>query len=388
MSKLSKKRLFITIYIATFLAAFHVFLMVYINSSFLSQFISEKAVSLLYIIGSLATIVALVVIPIILRRFGNYATLITFTILEFLILFAMAFVREATIIVPLFMAHWVVSQIMLINIDVFFESSQKKESDTGSKRAILLTIINLALILSILLVGFILKDDEFWKVYLMSAVILIPFLLIILIKFRKLKDPIYESHKILTTVKKVWKSKAIRNIFISQLFLKFFYSWMVVYMPIYLHEYVGFDWPTISIIFTIMLLPFILFEIPAGLLADKWCGEKELLSSGFIIIALFTMVIPFISIPSFIIWTAVLFVTRVGASIVEITTESYFFKHVQGDNADIISFFRMTHPFAYIAGPIIAIIALQLLPFQYIFLALGIIMFFGIYYALALEDTR
>ena len=159
-------------------------------------------------------------------------------------------------------------------------------------------------------------------------------------------------------------------------------------MPIYLHEYVGFDWPTISIIFTIMLLPFILFEIPAGRAADKWCGEKELLSSGFIIIALFTMVIPFISIPSFIIWTAVLFVTRVGASIVEITTESYFFKHVQGDNADIISFFRMTHPFAYIAGPIIAIIALQLLPFQYIFLALGIIMFFGIYYALALEDTR
>ena len=84
---------------------------------------------------------------------------------------------------------------------MYFESSQKKESDTGSKRAILLTIINLALILSILLVGFILKDDEFWKVYLMSAVILIPFLLIILIKFRKLKDPIYESQKILTTVK-------------------------------------------------------------------------------------------------------------------------------------------------------------------------------------------
>ena len=191
--------------------------MVYINSSFLSQFISEKAVSLLYIIGSLATIVALVVIPIILRRFGNYATLITFTILEFLILFAMAFVREATIIVPLFMAHWVVSQIMLINIDVFFESSQKKESDTGSKRAILLTIINLALILSILLVGFILKDDEFWKVYLMSAVILIPFLLIILIKFRKLKDPIYESHKILTTVK---RSGKVRQ-FVIYLYLNF-----------------------------------------------------------------------------------------------------------------------------------------------------------------------
>ena len=163
---------------------------------------------------------------------------------------------------------------------------------------------------------------------------------------------------------------------------------MVVYMPIHLHDHIGFDWPTISIIFTIMLLPFILFEIPAGRIADKWCGEKELLSAGFIVTALFTMVIPFILIPSFIIWTAILFMTRVGASVVEISTESYFFKHVEGNDADIISFFRMARPLAYIAGPIVAMIALNFLPFQYIFLVLGIIMFFGLKYSLALKDTR
>jgi len=362
--------------------------MVYINSSFLSQFISEEAVGLMYIIGSLASIAALIAIPIILRHFGNYITLIIFTILEMLILFGMAFIRETTIIVPLFVAHWVVFQMMFINMDVFFESSQKKETDTGIKRGIVMTIINSALITSILLVGFILKDNQFWKIYMTSAAILIPFLFIIFIGFRKFKDPIYENLKILNTVKKVRANGAIRNIFISQFFLKFFYSWMVVYMPIYLHEYVGFDWPKISIIFTIMLLPFILFEIPAGKMADKWWGEKEMLSVGFIITALFTMVIPFISIPSFIIWTAVLFMTRVGASIVEISTESYFFKHVQGDDADIISFFRMARPFAYIAGPITAIIALYFLPFQYIFLVLGIIMLLGIKYSSSLKDTR
>ena len=387
-NKLSKKKPFITIYIATFLVAFHVFLMMYINSSFLSQFISEKSVGLLYVIGSLASIAGLVSISIILRRFGNYFTLIAFTILEFIILLGMAFIKEPAIIVPLFVAHWVVFQLMLISMDVFFESSQKKEADTGSKRGVVLTIVNSALIISILTVGFILKDNEFGRIYLASAGILIPFLLIILIKFRKFKDPIYENHKTLTTMKKVWGSRAIRNIFISQLFLRFFFSWMVVYMPIYLHDYIGFDWPKISIIFTIMLLPFIIFEIPAGRIADKWWGEKELLASGFIITALFTMVIPFISIPSFIIWTIILFATRIGASLIEITTESYFFKHVQGDDADIISFFRLTRPFAYIIGPIVAIIALQFLPFQYIFLVLGIIMLFGLKYAFALKDTR
>ena len=337
------------IYIATFLGAFHVFMMTYINSSFLSQFISERSVGLLFAIGSLTSIAALVIIPIILRVFGNYLTLVVLTIIEIFILLGMAFISDAAIILPLFVAHWVVFQLMFINVDVFFESSQKKESDTGSKRGILLTIINAALIISILVVGFILKDNEFWKVYLTSVAILIPFLLLVLIKFRKFKDPVYENFKFVNTLKKVRKSKAIRNIFTAQFFLKFFYSWMVVYMPIYLHDHIGFDWPQISIIFTIMLLPFILFEIPAGKAADKWWGEKELLSIGFVIMALFTIAIPFISVPSFVLWAAILFCTRIGASMVEITTESYFFKHVQGDDADVISFFRMTRPFAYIA---------------------------------------
>lgn len=386
--RLYKKSPFITIYIATFLVAFHVFLMVYINSSFLNQFISEKSVGFLFVIGSLASIAGLIAMPIVLRTFGNYLTIITFTIIEMLILFGMAFVREAFIIVPLFVAHWIVFQMMFISMDIFFESSQKRETDTGSKRGIVLTIVNLALILSILLVGFILKNNEFWKVYLTSVGILIPFLLIILIRFKKFKDPIYENFKILNTIKKIKKSKPVHNIFMAQLFLKFFYSWMVVYMPIYLHNNIGFDWPSISIIFTIMLLPFVLLEIPAGKMADRWCGEKELLSTGFIITALFTMIIPFISVPSFILWAGILFATRIGASIIEISTESYFFKHVKGDDADIISFFRMTRPIAYIIGPITAIIALYFLPFQYIFLILGIIMFFGLKYSLKLKDTR
>ncbi|MBT3729771.1 hypothetical protein HOG29_00150, partial [bacterium] len=162
--KLHKKSPFMAIYIATFLGAFHVFMMTYINSSFLSQFISERSVGLLFAIGSLTSIAALVIIPIILRVFGNYLTLVVLTIIEIFILLGMAFISDAAIILPLFVAHWVVFQLMFINVDVFFESSQKKESDTGSKRGILLTIINAALIISILVVGFILKDNEFWKV--------------------------------------------------------------------------------------------------------------------------------------------------------------------------------------------------------------------------------
>jgi len=388
INKILRKNSFAAIYTAAFLSAFHAFILIYINSSFLNQFVSEKTVGALYIIGSLASIAVFIIIPIILRSLGNYLTLMIFAIFEMLVIFGMAFIKETAIIIPLFIAYWVASQIIFINIDIFFESYQKKESDTGAKRGVLMTIINSALVLSIFIVGFILKDSEFWKVYLASALALALFLFVIFIKFRKFKDLAYENFNILNTLKRIYKNKNITNIFIAQLFLKFFFSWMVIYMPIYLHDYIGFDWPKISIIFTIMLLPFIIFEIPVGKIADIHFGEKELLSAGFIITAIFTIIISFISIKSFILWAIILFATRVGASLIEITTESYFFKHVKGDDADIISFFRINSPLAYIAGPIAAIISLQFLPFQYIFLALGIIMFVGLKYSFALKDTR
>lgn len=383
-----KNNSFTTIYTATFIVAFHIFLMVYINSSFLNQFVSEKYVGLLYIIGSLSSITAIIIIPTILRLFGNYFTLMLLTIFEIFILTGIAFIQKAIIILPLFIAHLTVFQIMLINMDIFFETSQKREADTGSKRGIVLTIVNLGLILSVLTTGFILTDNDFWKIYLTSALIMLPFLIIILTKFRKFKDPVYSNLKTIGTIKKIRENKNIKNIFMAQFLLKFFYSLMVIYMPIYLHDYIGFSWSKISIIFTIMLLPFVLLEIPAGKIADKWLGEKEILLIGFIITALFTAIISFISIPSFILWTIILFLTRIGASLIEISTESFFFKHVKGEDANIISFFRINGPLAYIAGPVIAIITLQFMPYQYIFLILGIMMLIGIKYALSITDTR
>ena len=388
VNKTLKKSSFAIIHTTAFLFAFHVSILIYINSSFLNQFVPEKVVGVLYIIGSLASIAVFIIIPIILRLLGNYLTLMIFAVFEMFVILGMAFIKETAIIIPLFIAYWVASQIIFINIDIFFESYQKKESDTGLKRGVLMTIINSAFVLSIFIVGFILKNNEFWKVYLVSALVLALFLFIIFIKFRKFKDPVYENFNILNTLKRVGGNKDIVNIFTAQLFLKFFFSWMVVYMPIYLHDYIGFDWPKISIIFTIMLLPFIIFEIPAGKIADIRFGEKELLSIGFIITAIFTIIISFISIKSFILWAIILFMTRMGASLIEITTESYFFKHVKGGDTDIISFFRMTGPLAYIAGPIAAIISLQFLPFQYIFLVLGIIMFAGLKYSFVLKDTK
>jgi MFS family permease len=139
-----------------------------------------------------------------------------------------------------------------------------------------------------------------------------------------------------------------------------------------------------------MLLPFIFIQIPTGRLADRRLGEKEMLSIGFIIMALSTIIMYFINSSSLIIWALILFGTRVGASVVEIMCDVYFFKKVDNCNANLISFYRMARPFAYITAPLIASIVLSFSGFgiNYLFLVLGVMMFSGLVFSLSILDTK
>jgi MFS family permease len=137
-----------------------------------------------------------------------------------------------------------------------------------------------------------------------------------------------------------------------------------------------------------MLLPFILFEIPLGRLADKWCGEKEIMTLGLFIMGTSLLIIPFIQIPNILYWTILLFCSRVGASMVEVTAESYFFKHVSKSDTGLISIFRLTQPTAYIVGPIIGAFCIAFLPFEAMFFILALVILKAMSSSSLLQDTR
>ncbi|MEK9201838.1 MAG: MFS transporter, partial [Patescibacteria group bacterium] len=164
--------------------------------------------------------------------------------------------------------------------------------------------------------------------------------------------------------------------------------WMVIYTPIYLSLYIGFTWDKLGLLFTFMLLPFLLFELPLGKIADKFIGEKEILVAGLVVTALATSLISYLTTPSFILWAIILFLTRIGASAVEIMTEMYFFKHVNAVNFDTISIFRMARPISFIITPLITGIALGIVPYRFSFLILSGILLLAIRPTLEIKDTR
>lgn len=379
---------FKSIFSMGFLFAFSIAIPTYIISTFLSGYMPEKLVGLLYTIGSILTIISLIWIPILLKKIGNFKTTSLFLICNIVALLLLAFYQNLPIIILAFVTHLILTTIILFNLDIFLEHLSS-DSSTGHIRGSFLSITNTAWLISPLIAGFILNDHDYWKIFLLSAIITTPILFLLSINFKKFKDPEYKQTPVWETIKTIYSRKNVFRIFFAQFILRFFYSWMIIYMPIYLYQYVGFEWNIIGIIFTIMLLPFVLLEFPLGRIADDLLGEKEILNVGFLIMALSTILISFITSTSPIAWAIILFTTRVGASMVEISSESYFFKKISSRDTNILSVFRMMRPVAYTIGPLVASILLFFTEFKNLFLALGIIILVGgLTYGLKIKDTK
>lgn len=376
-----------TLFLSNFFVSFHYALVIYINSSFLSKFYSEAQVSSLYIIGSILDTILLLNASKILERFGSYRFTIYAITLEFISTVGLMLSKTSFWASAFFLIHVFTISLILFNLDVFVESVSKDESQTGEIRATYLTITNITITLAPIFVALLVFDSDYSKIYLIGSLFLLP-LYYYLRRFKNLAHSPLKHIRVKETISEYIKNRDLFDIFISQSLLQFFYGYMVIYVPIYLSRYVGFSWSEIGIMFTIMLLPFVLFELPIGEMADSKYGEKEFLTIGFVVIGLSTIFIGFITAKVFWIWTTVLFISRIGASFVEISSESYFFKHVNQEKTDFISFFRISRPISFIAAPLVATVSLEFIPFQYVFIIIGGIMILGTHYSLRLNDTK
>ena len=328
------------IYLAGFLFSVPVALTSYINSSFLETYINKNYVGIIYVIASIITVWGLLKMPKILTRFGNTLTIFLFCLLIFLSLILLALGSNSFIVVFAFILYFISINFVIASLDIFIEDFSKN-SAIGSLRGFYLMIINFAWVIAQMISGSIIAKSSFQGIYLFSSIFMILVLLIFILFLRNFKDPEYKKVSILKTIRSFIQNKHISKIYFINLILKFFYSWMVIYTPIYLHEYLNFNWNEIGIIFSIMLLPFILLDFPLGKLSDK-IGEKKMLIAGFVIIILSVLVIPFIYASIFWLWALVLFMTRVGAATIEVMSESYFFKVINKKSAPMKSVFSET----------------------------------------------
>jgi MFS family permease len=388
LAKLKKDRFISGLFEVNVLNAFHYILVVYINSSFLKLFIPASSVSILFTLSAVVSLVAFLLAPHIIKSFGNFRFFTVIIIAEILSLLTLALSSSATFAIAGFFVHYVSVYMIFYSLDVFFESAVKNENETGILRGIYLTLANTAIVLGPALVSILAANDNYRRVYIVSALVLLPMIVLAWKRFRGVTIKDIPHVEVGSTIKEVWQNRNIFRIVSLNFLLQFFFAWMVVYTPVFLHEVVGFSWSVLGIMFSIMLIPFILFELPAGRLADTRYGEKEILSLGFLIAIAATFTLSILTSREAWIWTLVLFLTRVGASLIEIGSDTYFFKQVTESNANVISAYRGVIPLAFIIAPIIFFISENLLGFANSFIVLAGILALGFLSIIPLKDTR
>jgi MFS family permease len=381
-----KKSSLFTLYILGFTLSLRLAIPTYITSSFLDSFVGEKLVGYVYILGSVFTLTLFYFISDILKKIGNRKTTLWLALISFASLIVVVFSHNIYYIIIFLNISSATATMVAFCLDIFVEHDSTNIT-VGNIRGIYLTILNTAWLISPFLAGLIVGIDDYRKVFLVSALFM--FLLFITVSFslKDFNDPVYKEFPIWKTVKELTRRRNVRFIIVVFFLLQFFYSWMVIYTPIYLYSHIGLDWFTIGKIFTIMLLPFVLIQAPLGKLADGGMGEKKTLIAGFFIMAFSTFSIPFITDSSFWVWSIVLFVTRIGAAMVEVMSDTYFFKRIGERDSNLISLYRSMTPLVYIIGPIVAGIILLLgFGIPTLFYVLSFLMLLGLRYSLSIRD--
>lgn len=380
---------FTTLIVVNFVLNLHNAMVAFVHSPLLGQFYSTEVISLLYIVQSSFLILTLLLVPTIIGFIGPRSLLITLIpVVQFAVLF-FGIAKDPVSATFFFMLHAVALWTIFYLLDLYVEGMTKDEGKTGGIRASFLTAANLAIFLGPLAVVFLVAGTYYAPLYAASALVVVPAFALALTAFSKLptrapkKNAFREAFQTLSCCR-----PGVVYAIASQFLLRTFYAWTGIYAPLYLIYTVGLSWQVVGTLITFAMFAFVLLEIPLGILADRYFGEKEIMTIGFIILGIATALLSFVPVTPIVWWGLVFFITRIGAAMVEITSESHFFKRVNETDSGLVSLFRIMNPLAFIVGPALGILFLFFVPLQYLFAFCGVILLFGATLSMRIIDTK
>jgi MFS family permease len=372
--------------VISFLMGFTQATIIYVMSSYFKMATGTESVGLFYFLAYSVVMIVLLNFSKVVRIIGK-ANAFYFSLFFKIAIIAMLMLSPVSfwIVIPL-MFYLVFSALEWASLDVILECFSE-DRRSGRIRGKHLTLLNAGFIFGPFLATRLLDRFDFDGIFLFLFIINSVILFISIFGFRSIEECSNGRVTVRELVKKVYLRKNIARIYYVSFILEFFYAIMVVYSPLYLRD-LGFSWNEVGNIFTIMLIPFVLVQYPMGLMADKKIGEKEALIMSLIIMGISSAGVYFISGQSALIWSLVLFATRIGAALVEVLRDSYFYKRIDAQDVDLIHFFRTAMPLGYIMASLFSIAILAFFPLKTVFIVLAVIIFSALIPAFFLLDNK
>lgn len=368
-----------SIFSAGIFFASHLALVAYINSSMLALHIAPSMLALIFGSGACISLLLLWKLPTLIQRYGLMATASTLLSINASLLLSISLTVQYNIVLLLFALYISTNASIVYCFDLFIEHYASPHH-IGKIRGAYLSLTNGIWIAAAFSVAALIASYGFSFLYRIAAVMVALTATVLSIGVRHFRDVPYTQQAI-SPWQQLLNSSLLRRITAINFMLQLFYVWMVIYGPLFLLRTIGLSWHSMGIAFGIMLIAFAITQYPAGRLAD-YIGEKKLLSVALLICGSSTMAFAYFS-PriSFVGIVVVLFCTRIGAALLEVSCDSYFFKHAKETEVGTVSIYRMITPLAFIIGASFGGLLLYITnSYASIFITLGILCFSTLWY--------
>lgn len=345
----------------------------YIMLPYLSLLMPPAYTGLAIAAGALVALILFPFQPLLVRRFGAQELALFFASALMASLFGLAASPPAWLAVILVGLTISLQPFLYYELDLLLEATVAEESTTGRVRTLFLTAWDVGGLAAPVMMGALLASgDEYGHVFLAAGAALLPFVVVFAAKKLPAGGPPKVSH-LSDTLRSIMGDRDLAAVTVGHVILYLFYIWAPLYVPIYLHEVVHIPWSTLGWMFSVMLLPYVLLQYPAGWLADKYLGDKEMMFLGFIIagtaLASFSVVTPATSLALILV---ALVASRVGSALIESMTEGHFFRRVSERDVSSISVFRGIWPLSNLLGPLIGSALLFSGDYQFLFATTGV----------------
>lgn len=385
IEKLDRTKLRLTGFV-TFLMGFSQAVLIYVMSSYFETATGTKNVGVFYAVSYIIFLIVLLNLHKLVRLWGKSNVFYFSLLANIAVITALIFTEPSLAGVFLLMTYIILGHIEWVAIDMIVECFSV-DNMSGRIRGLHLAIFNAGFLFGPFISTYILDKMDFHGIFIFALIFNCFVFIFGLLGFRNVNHKFEQKLKITDVLKKVLGKKDIIHIYYVSFALEFFYALMIIYTPIYLRD-LGYSWESIGWIFTAMLVPFVIVQYPMGILADKKTGEKEFLIASLILMALSTACISFIGTGTVLQWAVILFVTRIGAALLEVLRDSYFFKKIDAADVDVIDFFRTALPAAYIVATILSSFIFIFLPVKSVFILIGIVVLSALYPAFILVDNK
>lgn len=386
LEKLNRGKL-LSIYQLAFLTFSGMALFSCFQSPFINQYISVGNIGWFFVAGNLLSLLSYQFVPGVVKYLGRYKSTILFIIIFFFLIGLLAIVETKWVVLTVLVLYVAATPLIEIVFDFLVESFSE-DRNTGQIRSIYNTIIDAGWVLAAALGGYLLSNYSFQTMFaiITVAILMVGVVFIWRFKATDFTSDFHHYFKINLIWRAFFNKQVKRPIFFLYFIISFFFSWMVIYTPLYLSQ-LGLEWVEIGEILAVTYLAYILFDYPTGWMVDKKVREEYIIMIGVILISLTTLGIIFISSTTVSIWMFILFVGRLGCSLMYNANDSYFFKSIDQRDVELMAVYRGVGLLARIVAPLVAVLLLRRMELVYLFPILGIMMLSGVWFSYRLKPV-